>query len=118
LLAAVAVGTAGFIIGRATMPEVPPSVVVATPPVALVTPPAQQQLQILGRADIIAMADRAADATASGTALPQETTALVGRRFDLTIPFGCEGSSPKDSAAPMRWHYDADKQTLRINVSV
>lgn len=72
----------------------------------------------MGRGDIIAIAARAADATASGKPLPEEMADLAGRRFDLAIPFGCEGSSPDDSAAPMRWHYDAAKQTLRVHVSV
>lgn len=112
-LAATAIGAAGFFIGRATSPS--PDVPVVVVPVA--TPRPTEQPGILTRADILALASRAADAVASGNALPPDISGLAGRRFELSIPFGCEGPSPKESSAPLRWHHDAERQALRVHVS-
>jgi hypothetical protein len=66
---------------------------------------------------MIALASRAADAAASGVPMPKDVASLVGRRFELTIPFGCSGPAASDSNAPLRWRYDAASQALRIHVS-
>lgn len=114
-LAAVAFGTAGFLVGRATdppSPSPPPAM-----PQATVDAPASPSLSgVLGRRDLIDAANRAADAFASGEAMPPEITGLSGRRFELLIPFGCSGQAAEDSGSPLRWRYDEEERTLRVHV--
>lgn len=117
-LAAVAVGVAGFLVGRATSPKpqaAPPAA--SAPPAKTVIPAALQQPRLLGRADIVALASRAADAFASGLAPPDDVANLAGRRFDLVIVAGCEGPSAPDSKEAFRWRYDSAQQTLRADAS-
>lgn len=117
-IAAIALSGAGFLLGRSTSPRpTPPAQVAMTPPVIAMAPTEIEAPRILGRADIIALASRAADAYASGAPLPVEVTALMGRRFELALPFGCEGMAPEKNVAPLRWRYDADKETLRIHAA-
>ena len=115
-VAAVAIATVGFLVGRASSPQPRPFVEVRPEPTA----PASlepEQPRILERADLMALAGRAADASASRLALPADILGLVGRRFELAIPFGCDGPSAVDANAPFSWRYDAKGRTLRIRVS-
>jgi len=114
LVAALALAGGGFLLGRGTSPRpdsAPPPAIQSTPP----SPAAQPETpHILGRADLLALAAKAADAAASGQALP---TGLQGKRFELVLPFGCAGPAAADSAAPLRWRYDTAQQTLRVHVA-
>ncbi len=115
LAAAVAVAGAGFFLGRVTSPApepVPSADPVPTPPLPELKTP-----RALGRADLIALGNRAADAVTSGRPLPADIIAAAGRRFDVALPFGCDGPAPEGSAVPLRWRYDTDKQTLRIHAA-
>ena len=117
LLAAAALTGAGFLLGRTTSPR-PEPVSISPAPQPLATSTAEPEPPgVLTRADIIAWSQRAADASASGSSLPADSTGLDGRRFDLVIPFGCDGPSPAKDTDPIRWRYDADTQTLRIHVA-
>src|SRR3546814_4245562 len=69
------------------------------------------------RADIIALGNRAADALTSGVPLPPDVINAAGRRYDVILPFGCDGPAPEESTAPLRWRYDADEQILRVHVA-
>ena len=71
----------------------------------------------LGRTDLLEAAGRAADAFAAGRPAPGENAALVGRRFVLVMPFGCDGPQPRDSEAPKFWSYDEESETLRASVT-
>ena len=71
----------------------------------------------LGRADLLEAARRATDAFAAGRPAPGENAALVGRRFVLVTPFGCDGPQPRDSEATMFWSYDREAETLRATVT-
>lgn len=116
LVAAIALTAGGFLVGRATSPvSVQPDPAPTTAPVPA-APPAERP-RVLKRADIIAAANRAADAYAAGRPLPAELDDLAGRRFELLIPFGCEGPSPPESIAALRWEYSLEEQTLRVNVA-
>ena len=116
--AAIAVGAAGFLLGRQS---VPPSIPVA--PIATKTltpapsqPPTEAAARVLGRADLLTLANTAADAFASGEALPANVGSAAGRQFDLVLPFGCAG--PNDpTATAMGWQYEAGTGTLRVSAT-
>jgi hypothetical protein len=117
LAALIAVGGAGFLAGRGTAPAPPPAI--SPPPAApVVTPkveaPPERTLQ---RQDLIGLGASAADAAASGAALPGEAIELAGKRFEIFLPFGCDGPAPEGSEAPLRWRYDDKASALRIHVS-
>ena len=109
-----AVGGGGFLLGRVTAPhraaDLPPPP--TSPPPKAVPPP--DLPGIWGRADLLTLAARAADAAASGDPPPPDVDAAVGQRLDLALPFGCAGPVAGESDAAMRWRYDADDGTLRI----
>ncbi|HWJ70536.1 MAG TPA: hypothetical protein VNS79_10870 [Sphingobium sp.] len=118
---AIAVAASGFVVGRMTVPHVAPAPaaepVPALAPVVVPTPPRIDVARKLNRADLLDLANRAADAFASGVPVPTEVVNAAGRRFDVVLPFGCEGAASAASTAPLRWRYDADRQTLRIHVA-
>lgn len=118
LVAAIAVAGAGFLIGRTTSPRPEPAPVATVAPVPVAPPPPRIETpRTVGRADIIGFADRAADALAAGAPLPDDVTAIAGRRFELVLPFGCSGAAPEGSTVSPRWSYDPDRQTLRIHAA-
>lgn len=114
---AITIGTAGFLIGRAGAPPPSPPTDVPAKPTVAASLAAPEQPRILERADLITLAGRAADASASNLPLPADILKLVGRRIELAIPFGCDGPAAAGTSAPLGWRYDADRQTLRLRVS-
>lgn len=114
LAAALIVAGAGFLVGRSTMPREPAAKVAAPAPAPSPAPTILPQ-RLLARADLIRFADRAADALTAGTPLPAEVAGAAGQRFELVLPFGCDGSAPEDSRLPMRWRYDSEDETLRVH---
>jgi len=116
LLAAIALAGGGFLLGRTTLPRPQPEV--STPvPVPVVTPSPVEVAGALTRADILGIGARAADAMASGLADSSGASTIAGRRFEIVLPFGCEGSAAGAEAGPLHWTYDAGQQTLRIHVA-
>ena len=115
LAAAIAMAGAGFYVGRKTTPR---PAEVAVPHVAPSAEPSPviEGPRRLGRTELIGIASAAADALASGSAIPETVREAAGRRFELVLPFGCEGPSGEASTAPLRWRYDAKSQTLRVSV--
>lgn len=83
-------------------PDTPPTQPL---PVATVTP--------VGRADLLAAVDAAADEVAGGNALPKANLELVDRTFELRLPFGCGGAIPAEWG---EWRIDPKTRVLRINV--
>lgn len=110
------VGGAGFLLGRVTSER--PEVVAAPPPPAPAPRPEPEPVSsgTLGRAELIALAAAAADASAAGRDPGPEIAAADGRRFELRLPFGCNGPAADDSVAAMRWRYDSEAQALRIHI--
>ncbi|MGE4322196.1 MAG: hypothetical protein AB7E60_04125 [Sphingobium sp.] len=113
-LAVAVIGGAGFFAGRTTAPSpAPPAAPV--PRIDVPPPVPTESGAALERGDILLLAHQAADAFASGAAVPENVTRAGGRRFDLVIPFGCSGPSDAASGRGMRWQYDAEQQTLRAS---
>lgn len=116
LLAAGLLIGAGFFLGRASAPEDTGSV---TQPSETVARPQLDKLavpHVLGRRDLVSLSARAADALTLGAEFPESVANSIGRRFELVLPFGCNGPSSEESALPLRWSYSPDEQTLRIHV--
>jgi len=117
IAAAVALAVGGYIVGRNTSAP-PPAPEPVGEPAPEQLPSAQPVLpKPLGRSDLLTAAAVAADAYAVGRAPPPENAGLVGRRFEIRIPFGCYGASPENSGVTLRWSYDAEKEVLRISVA-
>lgn len=114
LAAILVVGGGGFFLGRTTAPAPPAPAPVAVP--APAPAPVPETPKDLGRGDLIAMAQRAADALASGQAVPGAVADATGRRFELLLPFGCGGAAESESSLPMQWRYDEADGTLRVSV--
>lgn len=114
LVIVMAAGATGFLAGRATGPRTEPEPEPTSQPAPS---PTAEPPRILDRGRLVDIVDRAADLTASGLPLGKSVTDLVGRRFEVTLPFGCDGPAPRDSKAPMRWNYDDEEKTLRVHVS-
>ena len=112
-LAAVAVGGGGFLLGRTTAPR--PVPVEAAPPPQTVLPPTPAESPLLGRADFLALAAKAADAFAAGTPLPADVAGAAGRRFDLVMPLGC-APTPAEQPGKTSWSDDAARGRLRITI--
>ena len=112
--AALALAIGGYVVGRTT--STPPAPV-AEPAPATPAPPPPAITPLLGRADLLAASAAAADAYAIGRDAIPANAELVGRRFEVRIPFGCYGASPEEAGASLRWNYDADDKALRINAT-
>lgn len=117
--AIVLLGGGGFLIGRSTAP--PPLPPVASPaPVQVAKKPLVPEtpgVSILARSDMIAIANAAADATSSGARLPEMASVAQGLRFEVDLPFGCDGPVSEDSREAFQWRYDAKSSSLRVSVT-
>jgi len=89
-------------------PPLPPAAIPAAADLAAPTPPP------LDRGELIEAANAAAAAYAAGLAAPEGRSPLIGRRFSLNVPFGCEG--PRGDPAPAQAHVEMDAagKTLKL----
>lgn len=87
-------------------------VVVEVPKIPVIPAPVPP----LDRAGLIAAAASAADAVASGSALPQSNAALVGRSFILRMPFGCSGemADGQEKAGWAGWTFNPKSRALKL----
>lgn len=116
--AVVLLGGGGFLLGRTTAPPpLHPAITVAPVPVAAPVVAKTPMARTLSRADIIAIANAAADAASSGSKLPDSVNAADGSRFEINLPFGCNGPALEDSREPLQWRYDTKSSSLRISVA-
>ncbi|RIA45755.1 hypothetical protein DFR49_0280 [Hephaestia caeni] len=114
--ATIAIGAAGFFLGRATYPAPEPITPVVIEAPAPRPSPTPVLPSVWGRSEIVDLAVAASDALTSGKPLPDLANEAVGQRLDLVIPFGCSGPADETSHAPLRWRYDAQDRALRIHV--
>ena len=118
VLAVATVGGGGFLLGQRSSQDRSATI----SPVLTATAPAPtpsstaSAARVLRRADLLALAAEAADATASGSQVPASIRDAVGKPFAIALPFGCDGPTDVDSAASMGWYYDASAGALRLNV--
>jgi hypothetical protein len=95
----------------APAPEPTAQASAAPPPVLNIPPPALQ------RADLIAAANRAAAAYAAGQAYSPENAGLVGRRFEVALPFGCEAPGGASLNEPASWRADPERGTVTLTAT-
>ena len=71
----------------------------------------------LGRPELLDAARRAADAFARRIDDAAAQSALAGRQFALSIPFGCFGPIEANGDASPGWKYEADGKVLTIRAA-
>lgn len=71
-------------------------------------------LTALGRGDLIAAFARAGDASSAGQPLPDANRQLVGRTFNLKLPFGCTGEASKERPVWAGWTFDSKGRALKV----
>lgn len=71
----------------------------------------------LGRAALLAAANDAASDYAMGRSPSAERPPLIGKRFEIRLPFGCEGPAPQSDSSQASWRYGPEGKTIRITVS-
>ena len=79
---------------------------------AVTAPPASIVPQILTREDLIREAALAASEFAASGKLAGGTASLVGKRFAVSIPFGCGGFQNSLSNPQLAMSYDAEQQSI------
>lgn len=118
LAAVILVGGGGFLLGRGTTERAPLEIPApAVVPVSEPAPDPGPARGVLGRTDLVALASLAADAAAARRNPGAEIADADGRRFELRLPFGCDGPASEESSAAMRWRYDEEENVLRIHVA-
>lgn len=91
----------------APTPPAPAPPAVALPKIVSPPPP-------LTRDDLVASANEAAAAYAMGEASSVETAGLIGRKFSIKIPFGCDGPQASSSSAQTYVEYDVAHNALKL----
>lgn len=87
----------------------------AAPPPAVQSPAPTVSEEALSRAEMILEARAIAAAYAAAEQRPLDgADPLVGRRFSLRIPFGCDGPASGSTSAQAYYEIDAEKHTLRL----
>ncbi|RYG27928.1 MAG: hypothetical protein EON93_19550, partial [Burkholderiales bacterium] len=116
LAAAIILGGAGFLLGRSTgEPET--VVVTKTAPLAPAADLPPPPPALLGRGDLLKIAADASDALASGRSAEGVPEQIEGKRFEIRMPFGCNGPAEENSGLAMRWRYDEASAALRLHVA-
>lgn len=72
-------------------------------------------LPVLTRRDLIVAAAAATDAVAAGAAVAPNNAALLGRRFEVRLPFGCNGPAPADETQWAGWTINAGSGALKLS---
>jgi hypothetical protein len=118
-LPVVAAAAAGLLLTSCDRDPAPPAPAPSTPPSAAVTPTTAPPSATLGRRELLSAVDRAASGYAAGSAATAEP--LVGRQFNISLAFGCEGAEapPADGAGDglARWSWGPDRETIRLSLT-
>ena len=115
LVAALLVGGGGFLLGRATDRRVEIVTVPTAPP-----SPAKPEPLVRGaldRAELLALAAAAADVAAGGQDSGEQVASAEGRRFELRLPFGCDGPIEEGGSSSIGWRYDRKTGSLRVRAA-
>jgi hypothetical protein len=113
----VAIGIVTFVRMPAPEPPAPPAKVepqVAAAPTTPAPAPPIAPPGPLVREDLVMEASRAASQFAAEGRLTESTAAMVGRRFAISIAFGCGGLQNMPSASQMSVAYDAANRTIKL----
>ena len=118
-LPVVAAAAAGLLLTSCDRDPAPPASAPSTPPSAAATPTTPPPSAALGRRELLSAVDRAASGYAAGSAATAEP--LVGRQFNISLAFGCEGAEapPADGAGDglARWSWGPDRETIRLSLT-
>lgn len=71
----------------------------------------------MDRAALLTAVARAASATASGADDAADQRSLDGKRFELSIRFGCRGPAPDLREAVFGWTFNREDRTLRLRAT-
>lgn len=104
----IGLGLAAVGLTQCDRPE-PPTPAPEAPPPALAPAP----VSTLGRAEMIAALSEAASAYAVGQPV---AASIVGRTFEMRLPFGCTGPSATP-AGLAGWRWSADRQRLELTLT-
>jgi hypothetical protein len=63
------------------------------------------------------MANSASDAASSARPLPEDVISAENQRFEIYLPFGCDGPSPAGGNSASGWRYDNATSSLRVSVA-
>lgn len=111
----------GYFLIRSEAPATKPEPVVRSPapqPTARATPAPPVRPSAMRRVELLEAAREASGAYAARLPAPPDNIALAGRRFVLSLPFGCAGpAQDAEQLEPAGWHYDPETQTLRAQVT-
>lgn len=89
-----------------TPPAEPRPLDINPPPLPIPPPP-------LTHGDLVAASARAAAAQAMGEPAPAQDRELIGRRFLVSLPFGCGGAREDELGS---WEYDLQREVLTVRV--
>lgn len=91
---------------------------VQTPPVIPAIKPKAPALPLpeppLDRRQLLLAFAAAADAAASGRAMPADNASLVGKSFAIRLPFGCAGPMKEDAKDWAGWTYNPKTKALKL----
>lgn len=107
----------GFLLGRATTADVPKAP--AESPAPLLTPAAASAAdkREIRRRDLLSLGASAADATATNRSVEASSGETPRRRFELVLPFGCDGPTLPGSPAGNQWRYDEAASVVRLHIA-
>lgn len=109
----VAVASAALVVACSQPAEPAKAPAPEQPPPVISLPPAPTQAPVLTRADLLAGVAQAASAHGAGSTYPKAVAELAGRRFALTMPFGCDG--PAEAGAGASYTLDSAGRALKLS---
>lgn len=107
-----------LVIGATTLvlswPDAPDEEPLSKVPVSSTAAPPPPPLQNLDRAALINAAGLAASAFTAGDMTDAKFGQFAGRRFELVLPFACNGQTAPDDDLERGWKYDAETGNFQL----